>query len=46
MGHISFWFMLMALIYCVKTNIIKKNKGVLLDACKEDGPEVNAEKTK
>jgi hypothetical protein len=46
MGHISFWPMLMTLIFWGETDIIQKNTEVLLDAGKEVGLEVNSEKTK
>jgi hypothetical protein len=44
MAHISFWLMLMTLIFLEDT--IQKNTKVLLDASKEVGLEVNSEKTK
>jgi hypothetical protein len=46
MGHISFWPMLMMLIFWEKTDTIQKNTTALLDAGKEAGLEVNSEKTK
>ena len=48
MVHISFWFMLMMLIYTVewKRNIIKKITDALVVASKETGLELNADKTK
>jgi hypothetical protein len=46
MGHISFWPMMMMLIFWEKTDTIQKNKEALLDAGKEVGLEVKSEKTK
>jgi hypothetical protein len=47
MEHISFWSVLMMLIYWEKRiNTIKKNTEALLDASGEVGLEVNIEKTK
>jgi hypothetical protein len=45
MGHISFWPMLMMLIFWEKTDTIQKSTEALLDAGKEVGLEVNSEKT-
>jgi multimeric flavodoxin WrbA len=48
MGQTRFWFMLMMLIYLMKHKygIIKKSAEAVLDAIKEDGIAVIAEKTK
>jgi len=48
MVHISFWLMLMILIYWTETYIlcIKKNAEALVVVSKENGPEVNDGKTK
>jgi hypothetical protein len=47
MGHISFWPMLMMLIFWEKTqDTIQKNTEAVLDASKEVGLEVNSKKTK
>jgi hypothetical protein len=47
MGHISYWSMLMIKIYWVIIQItVKKNTETLIDASKEAGVKVNAEKTK
>jgi hypothetical protein len=46
MGHISFWPVLMALIFWEKTDSIQKNTEAPLDASKEVGLEVNSVKTK
>ena len=43
--YISFWFMLMLLMYRVEAHIHKKNTEALVDASKETGLEVNADKT-
>jgi hypothetical protein len=45
MGHISFWPMLMMLIFLEKTLIPCRRTEALLDACKVVGLEVNSEKT-
>jgi hypothetical protein len=47
MGHISFWPMLMTLIFLGQNiDTIQKNNEALLDARKEVGLEVNPEETK
>jgi hypothetical protein len=45
MGHVSFWCVLMMLIYWVKSiNTTERYTEALLDGSKEVGLEVNAEK--
>jgi len=46
MVHISFWFMLMMLIFGGSRHTIKKNAEALVVANKETGLDVNADKTK
>jgi hypothetical protein len=45
MEHISFWSVLTMLICWIKTHIMKKTEA-LLEASREVGLEINAEKTK
>ena len=46
MLHISFWPMLMMLIYWGSIHTVKENAEALVVATKEIGLEVNADKTK
>jgi len=46
MVHISFWFLLMMLIYWVEAYILCEKPRSLLVGRKEIGLEVNADKTK
>jgi hypothetical protein len=47
MAHISFWFMLMVLIYWTEAYmLLKKNAELLVVDSKEKGLEVDAEKAK
>jgi hypothetical protein len=45
MEHISFWLMMITLIFWEKMQIPYKNTGAVLDASKEIGLEMNSEKT-
>jgi hypothetical protein len=44
-SQVSYWYMLMILI-CWVTDVIKENKETLLEASRDVGLEINAEKTK
>jgi len=46
MVHISFWFMLMMLIYWVEGYVLERKTAYLVVATKEIELEVNADKTK
>jgi hypothetical protein len=45
MGQISFWSVMIQLIYCAKIHTVKKNKEGLLFGSKVVGDEVNTEKS-
>jgi hypothetical protein len=45
MKHISFWSVMMMILYWMKKGIIKKDTEGLIDVSKEVGLEINAEKT-